>query len=195
MVPGDEAAAPANPTTPGVLAPGQVRRTTAGGAHTVGELYRQAFRSHPGGLAIIAADTGSGPAGILSSSVASVALAPPALSFTISTLTASAQVVRAADTFVVHLLDSADLALAQVFATPGSARFGEDMRWGRLPTGEPYLAETRTRLRCRALGHLDVGSSAIVAAEVLDIDLVESTALPLVYVNRAFHIFHEFPLR
>lgn len=172
-----------------------VRRTTADGTHTVADLYRKAFRSHPGGLAIIAADTGAGPAGILSSSVASVAVQPPALSFTISTVTASAQVVRSAETFVVHLLDSADLALARVFATPGSTRFGADMRWDRLPTGEPYLVETRTRLRCRALGHLDVGQSSIIAAEVLDIDLVDSGALPLVYVNRAFHIFHEFPLR
>lgn len=167
-------------------------QTRESGVH---DRYRLAFRSHPGGLAIISADTGSGPAGILSSSVASVAMEPPSLSFTISTSTASAQVVRSADTFVVHLLDSADLALARVFATPGSVRFGDDMRWRRLPTGEPYLVETRTRLRCRAVGHVDVGPSAIVVGEVLDIDITESGALPLVYVNRAFHIFHEFPLR
>jgi flavin reductase (DIM6/NTAB) family NADH-FMN oxidoreductase RutF len=158
-------------------------------------LFRRAFRSHPGGLAIISADVGDGPAGILSSSLASVSTDPAALSFTVSTLTASASVVRAATTFVVHMLDSADLALAKIFATPGSARFGEDMQWERLPTGEPYLVQPRTRLRCRAIGQLQVGTSLIVAGEVLDGVIEESSALPLVYVNRAFHVFHEFPIR
>lgn len=162
---------------------------------SVSDLFRNAFRRHPAGLAIISASGPEGPAGILSSSVASVGIDPPALSFTISTTTASAQIVRSAETVVVHLLDAADLKLAQTFAKPGSVRFGDDMAWEYLPTGEPILVETKSYLRCRHLGHLDVGDSSIVAAEVLSVRQTESTALPLVYSNRAFHIFHEFPLR
>ncbi|AEF41901.1 flavin reductase family protein [Hoyosella subflava] len=162
---------------------------------SVSDLFRNAFRRHPAGLAIISAAGPDGPAGILSSSVASVSLDPPALSFTISTLTSSAQIVRSADTVVVHLLDAGDLKLARTFATPGSVRFGDDMAWDYLPTGEPFLLETKAQIRCRQLGHLDVGNSSIVAAEVLGVTQDESTALPLVYSNRAFHIFHEFPIR
>lgn len=162
---------------------------------SVSDLFRHAFRRHPAGLAIISANGPNGPAGILSSSVASVSIDPPALSFTISTPTASAQVVRAAETVVVHLLDAADLTLAQTFATPGSVRFGDDMAWEYLPTGEPMLVETKSYLRCRHLDRMDVGSSTIVVVEVLSVSQTESTALPLVYSNRAFHIFHEFPIR
>ncbi|GGC68517.1 flavin reductase [Hoyosella rhizosphaerae] len=160
----------------------------------LGDLFRAAFRRQPAGLAIISAEGPQGPVGILSSSVASVSTNPPSVSFTISTLTPNAQAIRAASTMVVHLLDAGDLALAQVFATPGSVRFGENMQWGRLKTGEPYLHDVATRLRCHYVGHIDVGESIVIAAEVDDIHHAESHALPLVYTNRAFHVFHEFPL-
>ncbi|WP_278313318.1 flavin reductase family protein [Lolliginicoccus levis] len=159
------------------------------------DLFRSAFRRQPAGLAIISANSPEGPVGILSSSVASVGVDPPALSFTISTLSANAQAVRHATTMVVHLLDAGDLALAQVFATPGSPRFGPDMQWDRLPSGEPYLTDVATRMHCRAIGHMEVGESVIVAAEVIDVAHSDSHALPLVYTNRAFHVFHEFPIR
>ncbi|WP_219420091.1 flavin reductase family protein [Pseudonocardia nigra] len=100
---------------------------------------RTAFRSHPTGVAVITATDGRGvPAGLTASSVASVSLEPPAIVFSIAPGSAAPAVLGAAS-FLVHLLDSGNAALARRFATPGADRFGPATLWSRLPTGELLL--------------------------------------------------------
>lgn len=152
----------------------------------VGEGLKAAFRTHPAGVAIITAATPEGPVGLTASSVASVAVDPAAIVFSVTRATGSAGGLLSADTFVVHLIDDDHSALAQSFAVSGSERFTPEQQWSTLPTGEPYLPAARFALRCRALQTVPVGTSSVVIAEVLEV-YSGPQGRPLVYVDRTFH--------
>lgn len=150
------------------------------------DALKRAFREHPAGVSLITAHTPAGPVGLTASSVASVGIDPPAISFSVTRATGSAGGILNAESYLVHLLDSRHAAIAQSFAVSGADRFTQEQGWEALPTGEPHLPNTRAALRCRTMHSLAVGSSVIVVAEVLDAMFGDS-ANPLVYVDRAFH--------
>lgn len=152
----------------------------------VGEQMKAAFRQHPSGVAIITAMTPTGPVGLTASSVASVAVDPAAIVFSVTRATGSAGAILAADSFVVHLIDDEHSALAQSFAVSGSERFTPEQGWSVLPTGEPYLPAARVALRCRPIRTVPVGASTVVIAEVVEVTEGRS-GRPLVYVDRRFH--------
>ena len=151
-----------------------------------GEALKRAFREHPLGVGLITAQTPIGPVGLTVSSVASVAVDPPALVFSVTRATGSAGGVLHADSCVVHLLDSRHADLARAFAVSGADRFTPEQGWEELPTGEPYLPSARAALRCRAIHTIEVGPSVVVIAEVLDARFGESGD-PMIYIDRAFH--------
>lgn len=147
---------------------------------------KAAFRTHPAGIAIITASTPIGPVGLTASSVASVAVDPAAIVFSVTRATGSAGAILSADTFLVHLIDAEHAELAKNFAVSGADRFTPEQGWSTLPTGEPHLAGARVALRCRAIQTVGVGSSTVVIAEVLDV-LHGTVGTPVVYVDREFH--------
>ncbi|WP_291054402.1 flavin reductase family protein [Herbiconiux sp.] len=155
------------------------------------EEFRHAFRSHPAGVAIITADAGDGPVAMTVSSVASVAIDPPTLMFSASGASSSTPTIRRAETVVVHMLTSDQIALAKLGARSGAARFGDDVDWGRLPTGEPYYPAANW-LRGRVTQRVEVNGSTLVIVEAIeakprdDGELAEP--LPLVYHNRSWHV-------
>lgn len=155
------------------------------------DAYRAAFRAHPAGVAVITAEGPSGPRGLTASSVASVALDPPVLVFSLSTNSGSAGVILGAPVFVVHLMHSGGVALARRFASTGAPTTDEPGVWDRLPSGDWYLPAAASVLRCRPLSTTPIGSSTVVVAEVLDIVLGTDHAEPLVYHNREFHSLSE----
>jgi flavin reductase (DIM6/NTAB) family NADH-FMN oxidoreductase RutF len=148
--------------------------------------FKAAFRAHPAGIALITATTAAGPVGLTASSVASVALDPPALSFSVTRATGSAGAILGAATFVVHLLADRHVDVAEAFAHSGAPRFTPEQAWSRLETGEPVLDDVPAALRCRALQIVPVGSSSLVIAEVLEVRLGPQLP-PLVYYDRRFH--------
>lgn len=148
--------------------------------------FKDAFRTHPAGIALITAQTPEGAVGLTASSVASVGLDPTALAFSVTRATGSAGGLLEADSYVVHLLDLPQLAIAREFAVSGGERFSDSQGWSRLPTGEPHLAAARAALRCQTLTSLPVGASTLVLAEVLEV-FVGPTNEPLVYRDRTFH--------
>lgn len=150
------------------------------------EALKRAFREHPAGVALITAQTEAGPVGLTSSSVSSVGIDPPSLSFSVTRATGSAGGILGAESFMVHLLDARFAALAEAFGTSGTDRFTEEQGWQYLNTGEPFLPEARVALRCRLLHSLGVGASVIVVAEILGAHF-GSEGSALVYQDRAFH--------
>lgn len=162
--------------------------STTGAIDPLGDAFKTAFRNHPAGVAIITARTPEGPVGLTASSVASVAVDPPALSFSVTRATGSAGGILNADSYVVHLLHSGNVAVAQSFAVSGAPRFTPEQGWTTLPSGEPFLPAATAALRCHTVQQYSVGSSMIVVAEVLEVlSTDEHDAAPLVYRNREFH--------
>ncbi len=149
------------------------------------DALKLAFRDHPAGVSLITADTLDGPVGLTASSVSSVGIDPPAISFSVTRATGSAGGILGADTYLVHLLDARHAALARTFAVSGTERFTAEQGWQTLPTGEPHLPNTRVALRARTLHSLQVGSSVIVVAEVRGAVFGDAQP-PMVHVNRQF---------
>jgi len=149
--------------------------------------FKALFRGHPGGVAVITADAGHGPAALTLTSVASISAEPPLLHFSLSTLSSATPTILEAESFVVHLLDASDLEIAKLASTHGADRFPEGL-WARLPTGEPYYPSVRNWLRCRDVDRLKAGASIVVVGLVLESSSPgEAVADPLVYHNRTWH--------
>lgn len=164
---------------------------TADSAH-----FREAFRSHPSGVAIVTAASPDGPVGLTASSVASVAADPPTLAFSVSGGRSAVHLAEAL-TVVVHLVDAGQIGLVRTFAVPGSERFTDAMDWETLPTGEPWLRAAPWALRCSIEHRVPVGPSVLLAGTVLEIFTHDGAGAPpahgapLVYHDRAFHALGE----
>lgn len=156
------------------------------------ELFKAAFRGHPGGVAVITADAGEGPVALTATSVASVNAAPPLLMFSVTTMSSATKVIVRAETVVVHLLDTLDLPLAQTGATKGIDRFADDAAWTRLSTGETVFHGARAWLRCQVIDTIDADGSTVIAARVLQVGMNRDVTRgdetdALAYVNRQWH--------
>ena len=149
--------------------------------------FKQAFRNHAAGVAVITADDGSGPVGLTATSVFSVSAEPPLLVFSLSSQSSSAPTLLRAEHVVVHLLAEDQLDLARLCATSGVDRFADTTRWTRLITGEPYFPSAHTWIRGRVIDTMRAGSSTIVAVHALQAQLPAGEAAPLVYHNRTWH--------
>lgn len=159
------------------------------------EAFRYAFRHHPAGVAVVTADAGDGPIAMTVSSVASVEIDPPTLVFSASGISSGTPTIRRADTVVVHLLTSSDIDLAKLGGRSGVDRFGPDVEWARLPTGEPYYTAAGSWLRCQIVDRIEVHGSTLVVAEAIEAKPVDSSRTqeppPLVYQNRRWHSLSE----
>jgi len=156
------------------------------------EEFKTLFRGHPGGVAVITADAGGGPVALTATSVASVSAEPPLLIFSVSAQSSASATIAAAETVVVHLLDSHDLDLARLGATRGADRFAPSQNWSRVVTGEPVYDGVRAWVRCAVIGRMDAGGSTVIAAHALDAHLDRDVAEgehgdALVYHNRTWH--------
>lgn len=159
------------------------------------ESFKALFRGHPGGVAVITADAGDGPAALTATSVSSVSAEPPLLVFSVSTLSSAGPTIVRAPTVVVHLLDADDLDVAKLGATSGIDRFADPLRWTRLATGEPVYHGVRAWVRCAVIDRMDAGGSTIIAAHALQSSIRPSShsdgadehGNALVHHNRTWH--------
>lgn len=152
------------------------------------EEFKAAFRGHPAGVAVITADDGTGPVAMTASSVFSLSAVPPLIVFSASATSSSTPTIREAESVVVHLIGADDLWLARLGATSGVDRFGDGIRWDRLPTGEPYYPGAAVRIRARIQARLDAGSAIVFVVEALEATTAQDAArTPLVYHDRTWH--------
>lgn len=169
-----------------IPAPGPPGRTTVESMpqHDLVDDFKAAFRDHPAAVTIITAMTDDGPAGLTASSVSSVAVDPPSLSFSVTRATGSAGALLGAHELQVHFLTPAHADVAMSFARSGSERFTAAQGWD-LTDGTPRLAGVRARLTGRIEGMMPVGSSTLAVLEVTGVEPgVE--AEPLLYADRTF---------
>lgn len=160
-------------------------------ALSIADRFKDVFRHHPAGVAVVTADPGDGPVGLTASSVISVSADPAIVVLSLSERTSATPHLLRADSLVVHLLGADQLALAQRFATGGIDRFADRTCWYRLGTGEPVLRGVPAWLRGRITSRVQAGEATVVVLEITDIDLQrsqqEATVRPLVYHNRNWH--------
>src|SRR4051812_12796342 len=135
------------------------------------DLFREVFRRHAAGVAVVATDAGRGPVGVTVTSLASVSAEPPLLSFSVSATSSTWPHLRDADTAVVHLLGAQQAGLARTFATSGIDRFAEPTRWHRLPTGEPVLDAAAAWLRVEIEHRHPAGGARLIVGRIQQVGL------------------------
>lgn len=117
--------------------------------------------------------------GFTATSLVSLAVAPPLVSFNISQGASSWPTLESADHVGVHLLAQNQHEIARVFATSGIDRFAAVPSWRagpfELPILEGVLAWMAARVRTRVVA----GDHVVVIAEVLQ--AAYRDAAPLVY--------------
>ncbi|WP_337184231.1 flavin reductase family protein [Shinella sp.] len=169
---------------------GQPGPAAAASAAGLTEAFLAAFRHHPSGVAIITAEGADGPVALTVSSLISISAAPPMVAFSLSASSSSARVVEGAASVVVHFVRRADMQLARLCATSGKDRFGPDVRWSRLDSGEPYYPQVELRFRAELRGRLETPGACLVTAELTSVSAgahATRQAEALVYSNRAWH--------
>ena len=163
--------------------------------HPMTDAFREAFRRHPAGVAVITADPGNQPVAMTVSSLISVSAAPPVVAFSLSMKSTSSEPMLRAETMVIHLLRFTDIDLAQLCASSGADRFPQGGAWERLPTGEPRYTAVSSWFRARRLGVLPIEGATLVAAELLEGEVQPDEAPPeaqsLVYLDRRWHRLHK----
>jgi flavin reductase (DIM6/NTAB) family NADH-FMN oxidoreductase RutF len=152
--------------------------------------FHSVFRHHPAGVAIITGDPGGEPVALTVSSVISVSAAPPTIAFSLSEASSSARALVRAETVVVHFVRRKNMQLARLCATSGSNRFGPEVQWTRLATGEPYYPQIELWFRAAIRGRLSAPGACLLTAELLSASTaaydppLEDT---LVYADRGWH--------
>ena len=163
--------------------------------HPMTNAFREAFRRHPAGVAVITADPGDRPVAMTVSSLISVSAAPPIVAFSLSMKSGSSEPLLRAETMVIHLLRYTDIDLAQLCASSGADRFPPGGAWERLATGEPRYTGVSTWFRARQLGLLPIEGATLVAAELLEGEAHPLEDPPedhsLVYLDRRWHRLHK----
>ncbi|ANZ37987.1 flavin reductase [Lentzea guizhouensis] len=140
---------------------------------------RTALRHHAQAVTIVTAQGPAGPVGTTVSSFTSVSFDPPLVVVWIGEGASVWPVLRTAPLFAVHLLDTAQAGLADLFATRGVDRFGAGTHWEPDADGVPHLLDAPVRLRCRTERRIAVGDHVALVGEPLDITHSDITA-PLV---------------
>ncbi|NIK55282.1 flavin reductase family protein [Kribbella shirazensis] len=130
------------------------------------DVYKSVFRRHAAGVVVITADAGHGPVGFTATSLVSVSLLPPLVSFAIATSASSWPTVSTANSLVINFLSADQHAIAGRFATSGIDRFAEPTRWSRLATGEPALDDAPSFLRAQVEHRFAVGDHYLVVARL-----------------------------
>jgi flavin reductase (DIM6/NTAB) family NADH-FMN oxidoreductase RutF len=150
------------------------------------ERFKKIFRNHPAGVVVVTVDAGHGPAGFTATSLTSLSLTPPLVSFGIGLAASSWPHVERADSAVVNFLGADQEDLARRFATSGIDRFAAPTAWRRLEHGQPVLDGVSGWLRTRVEQIVPAGDHRIVVARVEESWLDEGRP-PLVFHNGAYH--------
>lgn len=148
------------------------------------ELFRSVFRDHAARVVVVTAAGSTAPAGFTATSLASVSLQPPMVSFAVARSASAWSTVSRSPRLAVHLLARDQDGLATTFATSGIDRF-EHVRWRTAPGGEPLIDGCAAYLCCEVVQHVPAGDHVLVLARVATAR-VDRSGSPLIYHDGAY---------
>lgn len=145
---------------------------------------RPAFRSTASSVWVITSADGHVPAGFTATSVSSVSLDPPIISFNLARTASSVPVLRGSRRAAVHLLSRHQHALAVRWAGPAHERFVYDGSWHWHDDGLPAIGSPLVRLSGDVLSLNEAGDSLIALVQVRSQETADGA--PLLHHDRAF---------
>lgn len=148
--------------------------------------FKDVFRRHPAGVAVVTLLGDDGPVGFTATSVISVSAAPPLLAFSLASTSSSWAALSRARTLAISFLADGQDHVSARFATSGIDRFA-DGGWTALPTGEPVVDGAVSWVRGRVVQRTPVGDSYLVSVRALAHGRTADERTPLVYHDRTYH--------
>jgi flavin reductase (DIM6/NTAB) family NADH-FMN oxidoreductase RutF len=128
--------------------------------------FKQAFRRHAAGVAIITATQADGtPVGFTATSVASLAAVPPLATFNMARIASAWPAVETTERVIIHLLGVRNLPIAEKLSGPHEHRFVGD-HWSAGPHGLPLLHDVTAWMVGRIVQRVPVAANAIIAVEI-----------------------------
>ena len=146
--------------------------------------YKQVFRRHAAGVAVITLRDGDRLVGFTATSVISVSASPPLLAFSLASGSSSWPALSRAATVAVSFLAEGQEEVSTRFATSGIDRFAAG-GWTALPSGEPVVDGAQAWVRGRVVQRTPIGDSYLVSLRALTHGV--SDAAPLIYRDRVYH--------
>ncbi|BCW05518.1 flavin reductase family protein [Paenarthrobacter sp. MMS21-TAE1-1] len=140
--------------------------------------FREMFRRHAAGVAIITANLNGKPFGFTATSVASLSAEPPRFTFNMARSSSSWPAIANANYIGVHMLGLENQALADRFAKTRD-RFEGD-HWEPGPFDVPILKDVAGWLVGKIQMRLSFENNAVVVVEVVDGQVGDDGA-PLLY--------------
>jgi flavin reductase (DIM6/NTAB) family NADH-FMN oxidoreductase RutF len=153
---------------------------------TAPERFKAAFRGHPAGVVVITVPGRRGPVGFTATSLASLSLDPPLVSFSVNSAASSWPHIRQGGTAVVHFLADGHEELARRFATSGIDRFAAPTGYRLLPGGEPLLDGVPNWLLISLDELITAGDHRLVIGRVTRA-VTAADHRPLLYHDGAYH--------
>lgn len=148
--------------------------------------FRQAFRRHAAGVAIVTAQTVEGaPVGFTATSLASLAAVPPLATFNMALSASSWPAISETDRVVIHMLGVRNKSVAEILSDDNSRRFLGD-HWHRGPHGLPVINDVTSWMVGRIVERFPVHNSAVVVVQIEQGELGEPDE-PLLYHERRYH--------
>ena len=142
--------------------------------------FRQVFRGYAAGVVVVTADAGDGPAGFTATSLSTLSLEPPLISFSIANNSSAWSTIRRVDSLTINFLDAEQHATAARFATSGIDRFAQPTAWSRLDSGHVVLDDAPSILVAEVEYRWEMGDHHMIVAQVRRADVRRPHA-PLVY--------------
>jgi len=146
--------------------------------------FRTVMRHHAKGVTVITAGT-EVPIGFCATSLASVSLDPPIVSFTVGLRSTSWATVETARHVMVHMLADSQEDVARRFAQQDTAKFGAGTYWHRGTLGLPVLDDVLAWLVLALVSHFPVGDHALVIGRVIEARNLADSG-PLIHHNGEF---------
>ena len=151
-----------------------------------GRAFRDALSRFATGVAFITAAPGGEPAGLIVSSLVSVSLEPPLVSFSPSRTSLTWCRMRRAGRFGVNVLGRRHEAFVAQ-ATPAGADRYAGLAWRPGPLGTPLLTDALASFEAEIVAEHPAGDHWIVVGRVDDELRVAPAGDPLVFFGGAFH--------
>ena len=148
--------------------------------------FKQVFRRHPAGVAVITArDPDGTPVGFTASSVSSLAAVPPLVTFNMARVSSAWPAIERTDHALVHMLGVDDKQLALKMAGPSRERFAGD-HWEPGPQGLPLLKGVPAWMLGRIVERVRVANNAVVVLEV-EVGKLGEYEEGHIYAERKYH--------
>ncbi|UQX90158.1 flavin reductase family protein [Jatrophihabitans telluris] len=143
-------------------------------------LSRHVLGHYPTGVAVITADSPTGPVGLSINSFTSVSLEPPLVLFCPALNSSTWPVLRESGTIAINVLSAGQEAVSRLFAARVSDRFAS-IDWTPGENGAPLLTDALGWLECTVQAEYPAGDHTVVLARIDRMGVHREIDDPLVF--------------